>query len=342
MKSSILTLGIVACLSGCTQEVAQPEAKNPVATNPTAAPPEKRQDAEPSPPTETAPAQTASRPQSEEAPADESLAVEPFSKEQQQKLLAARLEGGMQYSFRQFANMFLVSSRLRFGVGIGLMTSSREIANTELQSPFPRFYEPTLREFLDAVALQTFAEWNYDPTTKYVKSSVKSPGPIKELAIFEFTKTHREKPFTVTLADGWKSEDKGHWLMLIPPSFPVGMDIYEMGTYSADAAEDQADLLQKVRSEVAVEWAKRVHPEAEAEDMHPARVGDYEALYFETMVPSQLKKDLRWRQWVFMVDDKCYFIVSTILPEFDDEIFSDVEQMLASFRAGGPPVAEPN
>jgi len=287
--------------------------------------------------TETAVTLTNSLPDRGKAAASEPVVVEPLSQRQQERLLAGRLNGGMQFSFRQFANMFLVSSRLHFGVGIGLMTSSREIADTELQSPFPEFYEPTLREFLDAIALQTLSEWKYDPTNKHVKSDVKDRGPVKGLAIFEFREKPREKPFTVTLADGWQSEDKGHWLMLIPPSFPVGMDIYEMGTYSADDKADEEDLSKKVRAEVALEWAKRVHPDAEPDDMRPAKVGQYEALSFEALVPSQLGKDLRWRQWVFMAGDKCYFVVSTILPDLDDEIFPDVEKMLASFHVKTKP-----
>jgi hypothetical protein len=34
---------------------------------------------------------------------------------------------------------------------------------------------------------------------------------------------------------------------------------------------------------------------------------------------------------VLMVDNRCYFIVSTIIPSLEDEIFPDVEQMIESF-----------
>ena len=37
-------------------------------------------------------------------------------------------------------------------------------------------------------------------------------------------------------------------------------------------------------------------------------------------------------QWGLVVENKCYFVVSTIFPEFEDKIFPDVEAMLASFR----------
>jgi hypothetical protein len=251
---------------------------------------------------------------------------------QQERLLKVRLDGAMDFSFGQFANMFLASSRISLGNGIGLVTSSDEIAKATLQSPFPRFYQPTVREFLDAIALQTQSEWRYDPTSKFFKSEVKDEPPVEDLAIFEFTKTKRAKPFEVALAEGWKAVDKGNWLMLIPPMFPVGMDIYELGTYSSDDKAKQSDLLKKVQMEVALEWARRVNWDAEPKKLKIAKVGPYEALFFTAMIPSQLEKDIRWRQWVFMVDNKCYFVVSTILPEFENKIFPDVEKMLASFR----------
>src|SRR5207237_3081135 len=171
--------------------------------------------------------------------------------------------------------------------------------------------------FFDAIALQTFSEWKYDPTDKYVKTEIKHP--VEGLAkIFEFTRTQGKKPFEVTLAEEWKSIDKGNWLMLVPPSFPVGMDIYELGTYSSDDKATEKELFKKVRTEVAFEWAQRVAEDVDRTHLKPAKVGPYDALFFEAMVPSQLKKELRWRQWVFMVDNKCYFVVSTILPEMED------------------------
>ena len=258
--------------------------------------------------------------------------IKPLTAEQQEQLLAARLDGGMGYSFRQFANMFLVSSRIQFGTGIGLMTSDKEIAEVPLQSPFPASYKPTLGEFLDAIALQTFSEWKYDPSSKYFESEVDHEAPVEGLAIFEFTKTKREKRFAVTLPDGWKTIDKGNWVMHVPPSFPVGMDIYEMGTYSSDEEVTQEDFASKIRSAVALEWAQRVNEKAKQEDLKPAKVGIFDALFYESMIPSQLDKEIRWRQWVFIANNKCYFIVSTILPEHEDEIIPDVQKMVASFR----------
>jgi hypothetical protein len=258
--------------------------------------------------------------------------IRPLTADEQQKLLNTRLDGGMGNTFGQFANMFLVSSRINLGAGIGLMAASKEIAQTPLQSPFPPNYKPTLREFLDAIALQTSSQWAYDPSGKYIQSEIKRDQPVEGLAIFEFVAAKREKPHEVTLAEGWKATDKGQWTMYSPPKFPIGMDIYEMGTYTSAGNHAEVDFAGTIRSAVALQWAQRVNKIAVETDFKPAKVGNFDALYYESMIPSQLGKEVKWRQWVFMTDGKCYFIVSTIFPEFDEEIFPDVEKMLASFR----------
>ena len=257
----------------------------------------------------------------------------PLTPEKQEKLLKVRLEGGMGRTFAEFSNMFLVMSRIQLPCGVGLMTSSKEIANAELQTVFPKFYKPTLREFLDTIALQTSSEWKYDPTSKYFQSDVET-GPVEGLAIFEFTKTKRDKPFEVTLPKGWKSVDKGTWVMYVPPIFPLGMDIYELGRYSCDDKSKEPELFKKVQSEVAMEWAKRAKDVVSPEELHPAKVGSYDALHFETMMPLLDGRTARMRQWVFMIEDKCYFVISTIFPQFEDRIFPDVESIMASFKIG--------
>lgn len=174
-----------------------------------------------------APAQAASESAVEKAAAEKAAIVKPLTATELKDLLGRRLDGGMGDSFSQFANMFLVMSRINLGYGVALIATTKTMADTELQSPFPESYQPTLREFLDAIALQTFSTWKYDPSSKHFESNVPGERAAPGLAIFEFTKTEREKPFEVTLAKGWNSIDKGNWVMLVPPSFPVGMDIYE-------------------------------------------------------------------------------------------------------------------
>lgn len=256
--------------------------------------------------------------------------VKQLSKEEVDQLLSQRLEGGMSFTFNQFANMFLVNSKILLGEAVGLVTGSEKVAKSPLMSPFPQFYKPTLREFFDAIGLQTFSEWKYDPSGKYMVNKTKHAA---EMAIFEFSEHERKKPYELSMAKGWANSDRGNWTMYSPPTFPVGLDVYEMGTYSSADKSSQAELFKKVPGEVALEWAKRVQPKATREDLKTAKVGPYDAVYYESMVKSQMKKPVHWRQWVFMVGHTCYFVVSSILPEMDSKIYPDVEQMLKTFHA---------
>ena len=262
------------------------------------------------------------------------IKVAALSDEKLKELLSKRLDGSIGNSFRQFSNMFLVKSRLEFGMGLGLMSNSKKIANTQLQPVYPESYQPTLGEFLDVIGLQTSSDWKYDKTNQFVQSDVEMKDAIQDLAIFEFSPAakKRPKPYQINLEKGWKTIDHGNWVMHVPPTFPVGFDIYEMGVYTTDEA-DKTKFYERIRKDVSLQWARRVKPDAEAGDLVDAKIGKYDALHFTSMIPSQLGEDLRWRQWVFMEGNRCYFIVSTILPEKDDEILPDVEKMLASFKS---------
>jgi hypothetical protein len=273
------------------------------------------------------PIASAAPPESEE----NAVTIVPLTDSELAALLSHRLEGGMQGTFAQFSNRFFVGSGIQLPKAIALAAKSERVAATPLNSPFPTSYKPTLREFLDAIALQTISEWSYT-TEDVVHRSGKPSGPIDHIAAFQFIFRQRAKPYGFTLAEGWKGVDKGNWLMLSPPDFPVGLDIYEMGVYSAEDKEAEPELFKSIRQDVALEWAQRVSEGAKLEDMREAKVGEYDALYFEAMIPSQLNKDIRWRQWVFMVDNACYFVVSTILPENEETIFPAVESMLATFH----------
>jgi hypothetical protein len=156
---------------------------------------------------------------------------------------------------------------------------------------------------------------------------------MPHLAIFEFKKANREKPYAVTCAKGWTSVDKGCWTKFAPPDFPVGMDIYEVGEYSCDDKEQEAKLFKQVPVSVSLQWAHRVKPGTSVKDLQLVKVGAYDALYFDSLIPSQMEKPIHWRQWVFMVERKCYFVVSTIFPEFEKQYLPEVEAMLKTFVA---------
>ena len=246
------------------------------------------------------------------------------SKAAAEKLLGRRIGGGLGESFRGFSNMFFVQSRIKLGSGVGLMTSDKEIMQKNLMPVFPEAYQPTLRELLDAIAVQTSSSWKHDTSGEYVEKG------IENVTIFEFSPSKHEKPYTIELADGWKSRDMGCWVMCKPEKFPVGMDIYELGSYSF--AKDEKAGRKRVREAAALEWAHRVAPDATIKDMKEVKVGDVSALFFTRKVPSALDQELVWRQWVFMVEGSCYFIVSTLPEELGAKLLPDVKKMVASFK----------
>ena len=71
--------------------------------------------------------------------------------------------------------------------------------------------------------------------------------------------------------------------MHVPPSFPVGMDIHEMGPYSPEDNVESQDFANKVLSALALEWVQRVNKEAEREDLKTEKVGEFDA--FSTQIP---------------------------------------------------------
>lgn len=252
------------------------------------------------------------------------------------QILQHRLKGGLSYDFKQFANMFFVRSGMDIGCNVGLSSADDEIAKAELQPVFPQFYKPTLRELLDTIALQTFSTWSYRREDQFLGSKVEEKEAQRDIIVVHFQKTQRAKPYEVTLARDWKSEDRGHWTACIPPTAPVGMDIYETGAYSARDKATEPELFERVRKAVALEWAQRVKQGAQADDLKPAKVGPFDALFFESMIDARTGNKVHWRQWVFMVDNECYFIVSTIFPDDEKTFYPDVEGMLKTFRIKKP------
>src|SRR5262249_6459577 len=158
-----------------------------------------------------------------------------LSVEEQGKILHRRLNGTTgNDSFNQFANMFLVRSNMDLDFGIALCTANPAIAKKKFVPCFPNSYRPTVKEFLDQVALQVSGTWSYDSSGKFLDDRTSAPTDSHELVFYEFKPVNRKKPYHIELSSGWTSSDKGSWTMFSPPNFPVGLDIYEAGTYSAD------------------------------------------------------------------------------------------------------------
>jgi hypothetical protein len=185
-------------------------------------------------------------------------------------------------------------------------------SETELHSPFPEFYRPTVKELLTTIALQTKSSWVYDSQTDY----------------WTFAKPAAAKPFSLELADKWTSDDRGFYVSYRPPSYPVGMDIYYYGSYSSEDPSQQRVLWERVRNSWATGFTSRLKRSVSISEMHAASVDGVEALYFEAPTP---RPGVMWRQWVFVKNGHAFVIVST-LPTDDTKLLADVESMVKSFR----------
>jgi len=227
--------------------------------------------------------------------------------EQQKTLLARRLpSGAITGTFATYGSFLFA------GLDLAIHTDDKEIGSTELHSPFPDFYKPTIKELLDTIATQTESSWSYDSKTDY----------------WVFAKPAATKPFSLTLAEGWTANDRGIYVGYKPPTFPVGMDIYYYGVYSSDDASQQEPTWKRIRNSWATGFASRLKPGVTISEMKPVSVDGVESLYFESPTP---RPGGMWRQWSLVKNGHAFVIVST-LPVDDKKLLADVESMVKSFR----------
>lgn len=224
-----------------------------------------------------------------------------------EELLATRVRTGM-----MLGNFRSMNSIWHAIFDVPVSADSDEIAEARLRSPFPEFYQPTWREYFDAIARQTFSSWRYEnPECGFV-----------------FGEPPLAPPFDLELAPEWRGELRGQYAALIPPIANVGMDVYMMGGYSDP--QDELGLYRRVREHHALAWARLIRPEVAPEDMETATVDNAEALFYSTAHP---RTGVLWRQWAFVSQGECFVIMSAIEPENDAVLWPQVQAMVASFEA---------
>jgi hypothetical protein len=160
-----------------------------------------------------------------------------LSKAQQDALLAKRVPGHLIGDFDAYCSVLYT---LDF---TAIHTENDEINETRLDACFPDFYKPTHAELFEAIARQTKSTWSYD----------------SKRGFWVFAKPAQKLPYTIALAEKWKADDRGEYVCYQPPSAPVGMDIYMLGTYSAEKVSDERALYDRVRESIALRFAKRIN-----------------------------------------------------------------------------------
>lgn len=226
--------------------------------------------------------------------------------EEQKKFISRRLRSGVITGTFAAYGSFLYAT-----LDIAIHTDDKEIGDSELHSPFPDFYKPTIKELLDTIALQTKSSWSYNPKTGY----------------WTFAKPAPAKPFSITLADKWTGEDRGVYVSYKPSTYPVGMDIYYYGRYSSDDSSQQV-IWERVRNSWAIGFASRFKRAVTISEMQPVSIDGVDSLYFQTLTP---RPGVMWRQWALVKNGHAFVIVST-LPADNKDLLSDVESMVKSFH----------
>jgi len=231
----------------------------------------------------------------------------PLTDVEQAKFLSTRLPGNtIEGTFDSYCGF------LHDAINVVIHSEDEEINSAELHSPFPDFYTPTWRELFNTIGLQTGSSWRYD----------------SQIDVWIFAKPAMRKPFTITVADKWIQSDEEGYVKFTPPTYPVGMDVYYKGSYSADDKKDAESLYLKVRDVWAIEFASGFKQDVSVKDMKTVTVDGAEALYFESPAPLH---GVIWRQWVLVKDGKAFIIVSSLLPAHT-QLLSDVQAMVKSFH----------
>lgn len=270
------------------------------------------------------------------APATFKKPIKSLSEDELQRFLNQRIEGRISGSkFGPFANMYFVMSKIDCGTCIGLATDEEDISQADLEPAWPSTYQPTVREFLDALALQSDSRWVYEKQYQVARSEKASSAtdkPMEGVVIFQFLPREKPLPFKINTLEGWTSVPRTNWMMYIPSGLQCGMDIHMQGRISADSESDMAKLLSRVPREAALENLQRARPGATVDDLKMVKVGKYDAYFFQQALPPKGEEKVRWRQWHFMVGDRLMYAISTLPVEVDDRLYPEVEKMLASFE----------
>lgn len=231
-----------------------------------------------------------------------------LSKEALNSFLKSRTSATVFGGFHSYCNFLHATEE------ITIITHNPEIKAASLWSPFVEDYMPTWEAFMNMLARQVQARWEYNHKT----------------GNWEFFKGPLAYPFEITVAEGWTPHDRGNYVSYAPPGFPVGMDIYMMGHYSAEEGQNKADLYAKARRHVALTFARNFKKDVTVADMQKTDIAGAEALYFT--IPSPPKPQIIWRQWAFVKKGWCFLIASAIDKKLEDRYLPDVKKMIDSFK----------
>lgn len=222
--------------------------------------------------------------------------------------LKRRTSGQMFSSFDSYTSLLWAVHE------VGIWSQGTDAGTIQLQCPFPESYRPTWKELMDVLARQVDCSWHYDTETGY----------------WVFEKHRMDPPFSLRMAKGWTRRDEGQTVVLVPPTAPVGMDVYTMAHFSTEDPEKLPEVFANARKYVSRLFAQRLKSDVTEKDFSSEKACGEPALYFS--VPTPRDPNLKWRQWAFVKDGWCFIIVSVISEENELKLLPDVKAMIASIQ----------
>ena len=222
-----------------------------------------------------------------------------------------------------------------FGTFDGFVSQCYAVANVWVYAPpnapglaaanvgydYPPFYKPTWGEVFDHVARQMRCRWSFDAGNRQ----------------FKFEPADVPPPFGVAPDPGWRREDRGSYVWHAPADQPFGLDIYELGHYTADPG--RPDLFRRVREYFAVRDVSGWPTPPTLGQMTVVKVAGADALYLRAPTP---RPGGLWRQWSFVAPDgHAYLIVSAMPADREAVVGPAVDRMVASFTVGRQPTTVP-
>src|SRR4030095_6633761 len=231
-----------------------------------------------------------------------------ISLEQQNALLSSSAPANPLGTFDSFCSLLYAVK------DVAIHTQDSRVNGTQLSPVFPDFYKPNFAQLFETIARQTRSTMHYDKGEDF----------------WVFEHPAMPLPYSLETAQGWNVEDNGLFVKYVPPTQPVGMDVYLLGTYST---ANDSSLANKVRDALAERFASAFDQQVTASKMTHQKVAGVDALYFECPTP---RPGLTWRQWSMVAHGQAIVVVSTLLEKNEATLLPQVTQMIASLQITGP------
>ncbi len=85
-------------------------------------------------------------------------------------------------------------------------------------------------------------------------------------------------------------------------------------------------------TELSVERARQLRPNAERKDLTDEKIGGHAALFFEVSLTLSDGREFCWQQWIFSVDNRCFLAVAVMPEHAKEQIGGEIRTMLKSLQ----------